>query len=199
VFWSEVAAILRELLASEIFASRAVTAIATYLERIGPTLAQSSTGASLKSGHPRLSSFRTNHSKDFGASRLGFVEQAYEKCGTNPTRLNRVLALAGYIELFPKLRVEYRKGESNWTLTGSIPRTDGGVTLIVQLYAKGKVIPEFRRLPSELAQQYRDAIGIISPKGWAELDIEDRPFEQFLEAIRATTESAHKAELAPIR
>ncbi|MBI2192431.1 MAG: PD-(D/E)XK nuclease family protein [Planctomycetes bacterium] len=199
IFWSEVADILENLLQGGAGNEQSLSSLLMYHDYICRTHAVGARAVGLTPGHPRFSPNRSGLTGSLSSSRIEFLKEARERCKENPERLDRIHALVGFLETFDLLRVEYKEGKSNWSITGSIPRSDGGVTLIVGMYAQGKIWYEYRRLTDDLANEYRGLTKGDPEKGWRETMIGELPLEQTLKAIRVIAEKASGMELPVVR
>lgn len=199
IFWSELSCIVSELAREDVFPECSQTSVLMWLDRICRTFAHTADVSAMSIGNPRLSSLRSAPSTDHFSKKQAYLSESSDRCRDDPDRLDRILALVGYLELFPLLRIEFKKGPTHWNVTGSIPRNDGGVTLIIGMYAKGRVWTEFRRLPEDLANKYRRLVGFPNAGGWKEFNVDQIPLEQLLFAIRTITSDACQGRLDVIR
>lgn len=195
IFWSEVADILGTLINKGNPAEGSLPSLLMYHEYICRTIAVGAQAVGLTPGHPKFSSSRSGLTTSLSSSRIEFLKEAREGCIGYPERLDLIYALVGYLETFDLLRVEYKQGNTQWAITGGIPRTDGGVTCIIGSYSNGRFWNEYRRLPDELAQEYRQLTDCFEPKGWRERWLEELPFEQNIKAIRTIAMKASVIEL----
>jgi hypothetical protein len=195
VFWAEIADLIGSLLKKASIPKHAVLSIGMYHNYIVRTVAQGARSVALNPHHPRMSLSRSGVTNNLSSSRLEYLKQAAMRCTDNPERLDFIHAFIGFLENLKLLRVEYKKGNTHWNVTGSIPRADGGVTVIIQLWANGRICYEYRRLPESIANQYRQMTFNEPGKGWREVWIEVLPLQQTFHAIRTIAQEASMTEL----
>ena len=195
VFWAQIAEILRSFVSTDSVSEVAIPSIHLYHDYLTRTIAQGGGPVALHPDHPRMSLSRTGFTTNFGVSRNDYLAESKTDCAEHPKRLDLIHAFIGYLENLRLVRVEYKKGTAHWNVTGSIPRGDGGVTLIVGCYANGRIWYEYRRLPDVLAKEYRQMTSGDPTKGWREVWIETLPFEQTMDAIRTIATKALMTEL----
>jgi hypothetical protein len=129
------------------------------------------------------------------ALRDAYLEEAAAASAEDPARLDLVRAFIGFLEKLEYVRVQYKKGKTHWTVTGSVPRADAGVTTIVGCYANGRIWYQYGRLPEALGEEYRGMTFEDSTGGWREVWIETLPLEQTMRAIRTIATRASTTEL----
>ncbi len=195
VFWAQIAEILRSFLATDSVSEVAITSLHMYHDYLTRTVAQGAKTVALAPDHPRMSLSRSGFTANFSSSRSEYLKQSAQRCAEHPERLDLIHAFIGFLENLRLVRVEYKRGNTHWNVTGSIPRADGGVTLIVQLYANGRICYEYRRLPDSLANQYRAMTFNDPVGGWREVWIEVLPLEKTFNAIRTIVSKASMTEL----
>ncbi len=199
LFWAQVAGILGVLLSADAVSSSAVSSVSMHHDYLIRTVAQGGGGVALHPEHPRMSLSRSGFTTNFGLARNEFLAECRVRCADNGARLDLIHAFMGFLENLRLVRVEYKRGNSYWNATGSIPRADGGVTLLVHCRADGRITFEYRRLPSELADEYRRMTFNDPTKGWREVWIEALPLEQSMSAIRTVATKASMIELPVVR
>jgi PD-(D/E)XK nuclease superfamily len=198
VFWADIAEIIGNLISSGAVPSDANQSISIYYDYLIRTHAIGARTVALTPGHPRFSPSRSGITADLGSSRVEYLRQAAIRSNENSNRLDCIHAFIGFLENLKLLRIEYKQGkgiQQHWNITGSIPRADGGVTCIVQLWANGRICYEYRRLPEILANEYREMTFNEPEKGWREVWIETLPLEATFKAIRTIAQKASVTEL----
>lgn len=199
VFWNDVANLLQEVIKTSIGHEKIVWSLQMYFDYIADGVAKGDQMVALPSGAPKFSRSRSGITSDFRTARSEFLSQAREACGENTARLDRINAFIGFLENLETLRIKYKRGNTHWNVTASIPRGDGGVTLIVQSYANGRICYEYRRLPEELGKEYQRLTFGESDKGWREVWIETLPLEQIFNAVRTIAQKASVIPLPPVQ
>lgn len=195
LFWAQIAEILRSFISTGSIAQIALPSIQIYHDYLARTISHGAATVGLHSEHPRMSLSRSGFTTNFGLSRNAYLAESRTDCAEHPERLDLIHAFIGFLENLRLVRVEYKKGNSHWNVTGSIPRADGGVTCIIQCYANGRICYEYRRLPDHLATEYRQMTFDDPTKGWREVWIETLPLERTMNAVRTIATKASMIEL----
>ncbi len=195
IFWSQIAEILRLCISLGTVSKDGLPALQMYLDYITRSIALGGATVALPSTHPRMSLSRSGSTSSFGASRAEYLAEASVKCAEHPERLDLIHGFIGFLENLSLLRVQYRQGKTHWSVSGGIPRADGGVNCLVGCYATGRIWYEFARVPLELGEEYRRLTFNDSAKSWREVWIETLPLEKTMNAIRTVATKAVMNEL----